>query len=158
MSKSVASWCQAMHEFPTQLDVYLVHNIKRNLMDFEVLADCCNERAKVVQQLGKARTKAAKWKNIETLRSNQVSQKHADELREQDLDMLAKITYKLVTKQFVYVWQANQHRFASSMTRLSVANEKKYSQLVRIWKSTISLLNPDMQLPKHKRIASKVIF
>merc|ERR1712083_1060949 len=36
-SKSLASWCQAMHEVPTQLDVYLVHNIKRNLMDFEVL-------------------------------------------------------------------------------------------------------------------------
>merc|ERR1719357_898321 len=67
ISGTLNSWCNAMHEFPPQLDVYLLNNIKRNQMDFKVLQDCVAERVKVQKDLQAARNKAAKWKKIEEL-------------------------------------------------------------------------------------------
>jgi len=145
ISKSFVSWCQAMHEVPQQLEVYLVHNIKRNLMDFQVLQDCMAERVKILKDLYGARNKAAKWKKIEELRSKDVAQKHADELRQEELEMLSRILYKLVTKQFIYVWQASQHRFSDSTKRLMVVQAKKYGQLSQIWQSSIELLKEHSQ-------------
>jgi len=135
--KSIISWCHAMLEVPQKLEIYLVHNIKRNLMDLQALQDCIAERVKVLKYLYAARNKAAKWKKIEELRSKDVSQKHADELRQEELEILAKILYKLVTKQFIYVWQATQHMFSDSMKRLMILQVKKYDQLKQIWQSSI---------------------
>lgn len=140
ISKSLVSWCQALHEVPTWLDLYMVSNIKRSLMDFQVLQDCIAERVKILKDLYAARNKAAKWKKIEELRSKDVAQKHADELRQEELEMLSRILYKLVTKQFIYVWQASLHRSAESTKKLTVVQAKKYDQLSQIWQSSIELL------------------
>merc|ERR1719289_689717 len=140
ISKSLVSWCQALHEVPTWLELYMVSNIKRNLMDFQVLQECLAERVKILKDLYAARNKAAKWKKIEELRSKDVAQKHADELRQEELEMLSRILYKLVTKQFIYVWQASLHRSAESTKKLMVVQAKKYDQLSHVWQSSIELL------------------
>jgi len=140
ISKSLVSWCQALHEVPSQLDFYIVNNVKRNLMDFQVLHDCLAERGKILKDLYAARNKAAKWKKIEELRSKDVAQKHADELRQEELEMLSRILYKLVTKQFIYVWQASLHRSTQATKKLMVVQAKKYDQLSHVWESSIELL------------------
>jgi len=140
ISKSLVSWCQALHEVPTWLELYMVSNIKRNLMDFQVLQECLAERVKILKDLYAARNKAAKWKKIEELRSKDVAQKHADELRQEELEMLSRILYKLSTKQFIYVWQASLHRSSESTKKLMVVQAKKYDQLSQIWKSSLELL------------------
>jgi len=140
ISKSLVSWCQALHEVPSQLDFYIVNIVKRNLMDFQVLHECLAERVKILKDLYAARNKAAKWKKIEELRSKDVAQKHADELRQEELEMLSRILYKLVTKQFIYVWQASLHRSTQATKKLMVVQAKKYDQLSHVWQSSIELL------------------
>jgi len=140
ISKSLVSWCQALHEVPSQLDFYIVNIVKRNLMDFQVLQDCLAERVKILKDLYAARNKAAKWKKIEELRSKDVAQKHADELRQEELEMLSRILYKLVTKQFIYVWQASLHRSTQATKKLMIVQAKKYAQLSHVWQSSIELL------------------
>merc|ERR1719204_2242162 len=124
ISKSLVSWCQALHEVPTWLDLYMVSNIKRSLMDFQVLQDCLVERVKILKDLYAARNKAAKWKKIEELRSKDVAQKHADELRQEELEMLSRVLYKLVTKQFIHVWQASLHRASESTKSLWLCKQR----------------------------------
>jgi len=143
ISRTLNSWCQAMHEVPPQLDSYLVNNIKRNLMDFKVLQDCTGERVKVQKDLQTARNKAAKWKKIEELRSKDVVQKHADELREEELEMFSRILYKLVTTHFIHVWQASQEKFRDQTRKLMIVQAKKNDQLRLIWKSSIDQRKAD---------------
>merc|ERR1719397_1496326 len=153
ISKSLVSWCQALHEVPSQLDFYIVNIVKRNLMDFQVLHECLAERVKILKDLYAARNKAAKWKKIEELRTKDVAQKHADELRQEELEMLSRILYKLVTKQFIYVWQASIHRSTQATKKLMVVQAKKNDQLRTIWQVSINELKSssfrDVAVSKH---------
>jgi len=146
VSKSWGSWCRVMQKAPSIHDVYLARNIKRNLMDFEVIRECITARAKVVKDLYAARNRALKWKNTE-LRSKDLSQKHADELRLEELEMLSRILYKLVTKQFLSVWQATQHRFSRSMRRFMGMQVRKYTQIKELWEASVTRLR--REVPSH---------
>jgi len=136
ISKSWNSWCQAMYEVPAIHEVYLVRNIKRNLMDFAALRECTNARAKVVKDLNSARNKAAKWKKTSELRSKDISQKNMDEMKLEELEMLSKILHKLLTKQFGYIWQATQHRFSASMESFLALQGRKFTQIKEVWESS----------------------
>merc|ERR1712060_858241 len=145
VSKGWGSWCRVIQAAPSIHDVYLARNIKRNLMDFKVIRECITARAKVVRDLYAARNRALKWKNTE-LRSKDLSQKHADDLRLEELEMLSRILYKLVTKQFLYVWQATQHKFSGSMGRFMSMQGRKYTQIKELWQASITRLRREVPL------------
>jgi len=153
ISGTLNSWSNAMHEIPPQLDVLLLNNIKRNLMDFKVLQDCVGERVKVQKDLQSARNKAAKWKKIEELRSKDVAQKHADELRQEELEMLSRILYKLVTHHFMHIWRASKENFSDQISKLMNVQAKKNDQLRTIWQVSINELKSssfrDVAVSKH---------
>jgi len=144
ISKSWNSWCEAMYQVPAIHDAYLVRNIKRNRMDFEALRECTNARAKVVKDLNSARSKAAKWKKT-GVRSKDLSQKHTDDMKLEDLEVLSKMLYKLLTKQFVYIWQATQHRFSASMERFMAMQGRKFTRIKELWES--SNVSPIRSIP-----------
>merc|ERR1719382_2071568 len=153
ISKSLVSWCQALHEVPSQLDFYIVNIVKRNLMDFQVLHECLAERVKILKDLYAARNKAAKWKKIDELRSKDVAQKHADELRQEELEMLSRILYKLVTQHFMHIWQASKEKFSDQIRKLMIVQSKKNDQLRTIWRVSINELKAssfrDVAVSKH---------
>jgi len=139
ISKGFVMWAEALYGEPKELK-YWMHSMKLNLMDFNVMKKCISERLKVVKQLHAARIKAEKWKKLEELRSKDLSQKHADEMRLDDLEMLSVTLYKLMTKQFNYVWRDSQHRFSEFTKRLVYSQAKKYHLLSQIWQTTVDLL------------------
>lgn len=140
VSRGWGSWCRVLQASPSMHDVYLARIIKRNLMDFEALLDCIHTRVKVVKDLLATRNRALRWKNVE-IRSKDLSQKHADELRLEELELFSRILYKLITKQFDYVWKATQHRFSASMGKYVGFQDRKYTGIKKIWESSIRRLN-----------------
>merc|ERR1719317_1011373 len=134
ISESVSSWCQAMHEVPGYHDVLLVHNIKKNMMEMQVLDECCADRCRVLKELNSARTKAEKRKKVENLRSKDVAKKHADVARKEELEILSGMLYKIITNQFKSVWQSSQQDFRVYTQRLINMHVKKYDQVAQIWR------------------------
>jgi hypothetical protein len=120
-------------------DVYFARNIKRNLADFRVLQESMAARATVVNDLYAARNRASKWKDVE-LRSKDLFQKHADELRLEELELFSKTLYKLVTEQFAYVRQATEQRFSESVGRFVAEQSRKCTHKRDILESTIKRL------------------
>jgi len=139
ISKGFVMWAEVLYGEPTELE-YWMNSMKLNVMDFNVMKKCISERIKVVKQLHAARIKAAKWKKLEELRSKDLAQKHADEMRQDDLELLSETLYKLMTKQFIYVWRDSQHRFSEFTKRLVYSQAKKYHLLSQIWQTTVDLL------------------
>jgi len=141
ISESLSSWCQAMHEVPAHHDLLLVHNIKKNMMEMQVVEQCFTDRFKVLKELNSAKTKAAKWSKVDNLRAKDVARKHADVTRKDELEMLSAMLYKIITNQLKSVWQTSQYDFRFHTERLINMQVKKYGQVGQIWRSTLQIFN-----------------
>merc|ERR550517_544271 len=140
MSKAVQSVAVHWQEIPHNIDLFMTHSIKRNLMDMEVISDCISDREAVIKAHEAAVTKASKWKVQTEISSKQGAQKHADEDREKVLSELSELVTKLVKNQFDLVWQASMHRFQVNMMKLVTFQAKKFRQESDLWRSSVNLL------------------